>query len=469
MDPRRLRRAWPWSSRTTGTPRRSQAVENPPEHVWRMHRRRTGRARSTCSPRAGVDVPAARSTSAGRAATRGRPRDPHLHLRHHRAPEGLRADPPQPRRRGAHGDRRSCPSCSTARGSTLLFLPLAHVFAQSSSARRVDSRTVARPLAGRQAPARRPRRVPADVLLAVPRVFEKVYNGARAARPPPRQGQDLRRRGGHGHRVQPRRWTPGGPGLGLRLQHALFDPLVYRQLRAALGGRCECGDVRRRPRSASGSATSSAASASPVLEGYGLTETTAGDPGEHPGRAADRHGRPAAARRTRPDRRRRRDPGPRPDRVRAATAQRRGHRGGARPTAGSAPATSASSTTTGSSAITGRKKEIIVTAGGKNVAPAVLEDRLRAHPLVSQVLVVGDGQPFIARARHARPRGAAPVAPPARQARGRRVGGRPRRRPGAARRDRRRHRGGEPGGVAGRADPQVPDPAGRLHRGGRAS
>ncbi len=46
--------------------------------------------------------------------------------------------------------------------------------------------------------------------------------------------------------------------------------------------------------------------------------------------------------------------------------------------------------------ITGRKKEILVTAGGKNVAPAALEDRLRAHPLVSQALVVGDGQPFIA-------------------------------------------------------------------------
>jgi long-chain acyl-CoA synthetase len=45
--------------------------------------------------------------------------------------------------------------------------------------------------------------------------------------------------------------------------------------------------------------------------------------------------------------------------------------------------------------ITGRKKEIIVTAGGKNVAPAVLEDRFRGHPLVSQVVVVGDGRPFI--------------------------------------------------------------------------
>ena len=46
--------------------------------------------------------------------------------------------------------------------------------------------------------------------------------------------------------------------------------------------------------------------------------------------------------------------------------------------------------------VTGRKKELIVTAGGKNVAPAVLEDRIRAHPLVSQVLVVGDGRPYVA-------------------------------------------------------------------------
>ncbi len=46
--------------------------------------------------------------------------------------------------------------------------------------------------------------------------------------------------------------------------------------------------------------------------------------------------------------------------------------------------------------ITGRKKEILVTAGGKNVAPAVLEDRIRLHPLVSQCMVVGDGKPFIA-------------------------------------------------------------------------
>ena len=65
-------------------------------------------------------------------------------------------------------------------------------------------------------------------------------------------------------------------------------------------------------------------------------------------------------------------------------------------TAGSAPATSAPSTTTASSPSPGRKKEIIVTAGGKNVSPAALEDPIRANPLVSQVIVVGDQKPFIA-------------------------------------------------------------------------
>ena len=78
--------------------------------------------------------------------------------------------------------------------------------------------------------------------------------------------------------------------------------------------------------------------------------------------------------------------------------------------------------------ITGRKKEILVTAGGKNVAPAVLEDRLRAHRLVSQCIVVGDQRPFIARADHPRRGGAAAVAGVQGQARGpdRRAG--PRRR-----------------------------------------
>ena len=109
--------------------------------------------------------------------------------------------------------------------------------------------------------------------------------------------------------------------------------------------------------------------------------------------------------------------------------------------------------------ITGRKKEIIVTAGGKNVAPAVLEDRLRAHPLVSQCMVVGDGQPFIAALVTIDPEALPRLAASARQARGRRRSRDLVDDPDLRERDRRGRRRGQPGRVAGRADPQVPHPA----------
>ena len=107
-----------------------------------------------------------------------------------------------------------------------------------------------------------------------------------------------------------------------------------------------------------------------------------------------------------------------------------------------------------------------MTAGGKNVAPALLEDRLRAHPLISQAMAVGDAQPFIAalitidpeafpgwKERNGKDAGAS-VADLADD-------------PDLRRRDRAGGQGGQPGGVQGRADPQVPHPAGRLHRGHR--
>ena len=114
--------------------------------------------------------------------------------------------------------------------------------------------------------------------------------------------------------------------------------------------------------------------------------------------------------------------------------------------------------------ITGRKKEILVTAGGKNVAPAVLEDRVRAHALVDQCLVVGDGQPFIA-ALVTLDREA--VAIWAEQHGKTAQGRRPRRRRRPARRDRDRRRGRQQGRLEGRVDPQVRDPARRVDRGGR--
>ena len=184
--------------------------------------------------------------------------------------------------------------------------------------------------------------------------------------------------------------------LGLRLQHAVFDRLVYAKLRDALGGRSSTPSPAAR-RSATGSATSSAASGSSILEGYGLTETTAPATVNRPRRPEDRHRRP------------RRCPGvdvriaddgeicsPRRQGLRGywnnEEATARGHRRDGWFHTGDIGELDDE----GFLRITGRKKEILVTAGGKNVAPAVLEDRLRAHPLVSQCIVVGDGKPFIA-------------------------------------------------------------------------
>ena len=164
------------------------------------------------------------------------------------------------------------------------------------------------------------------VLLAVPRVFEKVFHGAR------RKAVD----GGKGKIFDAAAATAvawseacdaGGPGAGLRLRRALFDALVYRRLRAALGGQVQAA--------VSGSAPLTEhlghffrGVGVPVLEGYGLTETTRRDLGQHHVRAADRHGRPAHPRADDPHRGRRGDPRPRSDRVPRLPRQPGRHRRG---------------------------------------------------------------------------------------------------------------------------------------------
>jgi long-chain acyl-CoA synthetase len=232
-------------------------------------------------------------------------------------------------------------------------------------------------------------------VLAVPRVFEKVYNGARQRAHADGKGGIFDRAVDTAVAYSEALDSPGGPGLVLRARHALFDKLVYGKLRAALGGRCDAA--------ISGGAPLGARLAHffrgigvTVYEGYGLTETS-----------------PAAAVNTR-------------DHIRVGTVGRplpgvtirinddgeiavrgdlvfRGYWNNADATADVLDADHwfhtgdlGSLDADGYLTITGRKKEIIVTAGGKNVAPAVLEDRLRSHPLVSQCIVVGDQQPFIA-------------------------------------------------------------------------
>ena len=278
--------------------------------------------------------------------------------------------------------------------ATLLFLPLAHVFARYIEVLAVFARV----RTGHSADIKN---ILADFagfkptfILAVPRVFEGIYNKTEARTEAEGKGRIFLRASTVAIAYSEALDTPAGPGLFLRLQHRLFDRLVYSKLRAAMGGKV----------------THAVSGGAPlgtrlghfyrgigliVLEGYGLTETTApltvnipekvkiGTVGPPlPGtsiRIADDgeilakgcgvfsryHDNEAA--------------------TREAIVDGWFHTGDI-----------GRLDNDGYLRITGRKKEILVTAGGKNVAPAVLEDRLRSHPLVSQCIVVGDQKPFIA-------------------------------------------------------------------------
>ena len=285
-----------------------------------------------------------------------------------------------------------------AGSSTLLFLPLAHSFARIIQVGCLESGAILGhwPDTGTVAaalPEFRP-----TFLLAVPRVFEKVYNTA-SSRP-----RRARRRAGSS--TPP--WPPPSPGARpsapaapARRPGAPAAPRPVRpaRLRQAPGRGRRAGGVRglrRRP---------ARRAARPLLprrrhhDPGGLrADRDLGRGHREPAQPQqDRHRRPAAARRRGQDRRGRRDPAPRARTSSPATGTtRRPPPRCSTPRGGCAPATSAAWTSEGFLRVTGRKKELIVTAGGKNVAPAVLEDRLRASPLISQCVVVGDGRPYIA-------------------------------------------------------------------------
>ena len=285
------------------------------------------------------------------------------------------------------------PELLTAGGSVLLFLPLAHVFGKVIQCGAVYTRTTVGHTADvtqllPDLASFRP-----TFLLAVPRVFEKVYNGARQ-----RAHNDGRGRIFDAAADTAIAWSEaqdtGGAGFVLKAKHAVFDRLVYGKLRAAVGGNVVAA--------VSGSAPLGARLGHffrgvglPILEGYGLTETSAGiTVNTLAAQRVGSVGRPVPGHAIRiADDGEIMLTGPivfrKYWRNESATAEaiedgwlRSGDIG--------------ELDDGGFLTITGRKKEIIVTAGGKNVAPAVLEDRLRAHPLVSQCVVVGDAQPFIA-------------------------------------------------------------------------
>ena len=281
-----------------------------------------------------------------------------------------------------------------AEGSLLLFIPLAHVLARVMQVGAIYTRTVIGHTADIKDLVTDLGRFQPTFVLAVPRVFEKVYNGAKVKAEGDGKGKVFDRAAQVAvdwSRAQ----DDGGPGIGLRLQHALFDRLVYGKLRAALGGRC-AGAISGGAPLGERLGHFFRGIGVTVFEGYGLTETTAAAAVNHD--AALRIGtvgRPL--------------PG-----VDAAIADdgevllrggivMRGYWHNEQATREAIDEHGWFHTgdlgeldQQGFLRITGRKKEILVTAAGKNVAPAVLEDRLRAHKLVSQCIVVGDQRPFIA-------------------------------------------------------------------------
>lgn len=286
------------------------------------------------------------------------------------------------------------PEVVFAGASTLLFLPLAHVLARFISVlcifggikvgHQPDTKNVTPSMQSFKP----------TFLLAVPRVFEKVYNTAEQKAESTGRGGIFRAAAHTAIAYSKALDTERGPSLGLRMQFKFFDLLVLSKLRAALGGKVKYA--------VSGGAPLGTrlghfyrALGLIVLEGYGLTETTA----------------PALI--TRP------------------TQVRIGKVGSPLPGCGIKIADDGEILLNGSNllrgywrneaatadafvdgwfktgdigqldesgylSITGRKKELIVTAGGKNVAPAPLEDPLRADPIIGQAVIVGDRQPFVA-------------------------------------------------------------------------
>lgn len=285
------------------------------------------------------------------------------------------------------------PLFNTGESSVLLFLPAAHVFG-----RLVEIASVMAPI--RLGLVSDIRNLTDDLqgfrptlVLGVPRVFEKVYNGARAKAQADGKGKVFDRAAETAIAYSRAQDTAAGPSFGLRLKHKIFDKLVYGKLRAVLGGR----------------ATHAISGGAPlgerlghfyrgigftVLEGYGLTEScaaTAFNPWDKPRIGTVGQPLPGSVVRIADD----------------GEVLLHGEHlftGYWNNEAATAEALSDGWFHTGDLGtldedgflrITGRKKEIIVTAGGKNVAPAVIEDRIRAHALIAECMVVGDGRPFV--------------------------------------------------------------------------
>ncbi len=282
-----------------------------------------------------------------------------------------------------------------AQGSTMLFLPLAHSFARIIEVGCMESGTIMGhwPDASTLAeglPEFRP-----TFLLAVPRVFEKVYNSAQQQASASKAKGAIFDAASQTAIAWSKSLDDGGAGPVLRLRHGLFDRLVYAKLRAAVGGRVTYAVSGGAPLGERLGHFFRGAGIT-VLEGYGLTETAAASTVNKPSRnKIGTVGLPL--------------PGVTIKIADDGEILIKGRNVFTRYWGNQAATSEMLDTegwlhtgdigdldSEGFLRVTGRKKELIVTAGGKNVAPAVLEDRLRAHPLISQCMVIGDGRSYIA-------------------------------------------------------------------------
>ncbi|MEU1589392.1 AMP-dependent synthetase/ligase [Micromonospora sp. NPDC005710] len=287
------------------------------------------------------------------------------------------------------------PNLFNAGASTLLFLPLAHAFARLIQIGVVQARATMAHCADTKNLVAELQAFRPTFVLSVPRVFEKVYNAAKQKAEADGKGGIFARAEQVAIAYSEALEAPGGPGLGLRAQHVVFDRLVYRKLRAALGGRCRDAISGGAPLGARLGHFYRGIGVT-VLEGYGLTETSPAAAANLPtGTRMGSVGRPLPGVTVRIE-----DDG---EILISGELVFQGYWGNETATAETISADGWFRTgdlgqldSDGYLSITGRKKELIVTAGGKNVAPAVLEDLVRAHPLISQCVVVGDRQPFIA-------------------------------------------------------------------------
>ncbi|MFC5724609.1 AMP-dependent synthetase/ligase [Streptomyces gamaensis] len=285
------------------------------------------------------------------------------------------------------------PLFNTGHSSVLLFLPTAHVFGRLVEIAAMlapirlgcvpDIRNLTDDLA-----SFRP-----TLILGVPRVFEKVYNGARAKAQADGKGKIFDRAADTAIAYSRALDDPSGPSLGLRIKHKIFDKLVYGKLRAVLGGRATHAISGGAPLGARLGHFYRGVGLT-VLEGYGLTEScaaTAFNPADRPKIGTVGQPLPGSVVRIADD----------GEVLLHGEHLFQGYWN-------NEPATKDALSDgwfhtgdlgtldeEGYLTITGRKKEILVTAGGKNVAPAVIEDRIRAHALIAECMVVGDGRPFV--------------------------------------------------------------------------